>query len=48
MLKPKKQELIGKEPVFVKLGKSLITTKDLKIGEKIKLENLSGKIFEKI
>ena len=47
MLKPKKQELIGEEPVFTKLGKSLITTKDLKIGEKIKLENLSGKIFEK-
>ena len=47
MLKTKKQKLIGKEPVFIKLGKSLITTKDLKIGEKIKLENLSGKIFEK-
>ncbi len=47
MLKPKKQKLIGKEPVFIKLGKSLVTTKDLKIGEKIKLENLSGKIFEK-
>ncbi len=47
MLKPKKQKQIGKEPVFIKLGKSLITTKDLKIGEKIKLENLSGKIFEK-
>ncbi len=47
MLKPKRQKQIGKEPVFIKLGKSLITTKDLKIGEKIKLENLSGKIFEK-
>ncbi len=47
MLKSKEKNLIGKEPVFVKLGKSLITTKDLRVGEKIKLENLSGKIFEK-
>ena len=47
MLKSKNKKLIGKEPVFVKLGKSLITTKDLKKNEKIKLENLSGKIFEK-
>ncbi len=47
MLKSKKQNLIGKEAVFVKLGKSLVTTKDLRAGEKIKLENLSGKIFEK-
>ena len=47
MLKSKNKKLVGKEPVFIKLGKSLITTKDLKKGEKIKLENLSGKIFEK-
>ena len=47
MLKSKNKKLIGKEPVFIKLGKSLITTKNLKKGEKIKLENLSGKIFEK-
>jgi len=47
MLKSKKKNLIGKEPVFVKLGKSLVTTKDLRAGAKIKLENLTGKIFEK-
>ena len=47
MLKSKKQKLIGKEPVFIKLGKSLIAKKNIKKGEKITMESLSGKIFEK-
>ena len=47
MLKPKKQELIGKEPVLVKAWKISYNHQRFKIGEKIKLENLSGKIFEK-
>tara|TARA_B100000902_G_scaffold356254_1_gene369776 strand:- start:9461 stop:10498 length:1038 start_codon:yes stop_codon:yes gene_type:complete len=47
MLKSKNKKLIGKEPVFVKLGKSLIANKNIKKKEIIKLEDLSGKIFEK-
>ena len=47
MLKSKKQKLIGKEPVFIKLGKSLIAKKNIKKGEKITMESLSGKNLEK-
>lgn len=47
MLKTKSSKDIGKEPVFVKLGKSLIANKLLKKGQKIKINDLSGKIFDK-
>ncbi len=47
MLKPKSQKKIGKEYVFQKLGKSIISKKDIQKGEKIKLNFLSGKIFFK-
>lgn len=45
MLKPKSQKKIGKEYVFQKLGKSIISKKLIKKGEKIKLDFLTGKIF---
>ena len=47
MLKPKKEKDIGSEPVFIKLGKSLVANKVIKNGKKIKISDLSGKIFEK-
>ena len=47
MLKTKSSKDIGKEPVFVKLGKSLIANKLLKKGQKIKINDLSGKIYDK-
>ena len=45
MMKPKSSDEIGNEPVFKKLGKSLIVNRDLFAGEQLTLENLSGKIF---
>jgi N-acetylneuraminate synthase/sialic acid synthase len=45
MLPPKPEEELGREHVFKKLGKSLIAKKDIKAGEKLTLNNLSGKIF---
>ena len=45
MMKPKSSNEIGNEPVFKKLGKSLVANRDLKMGEVLTLENLSGKIF---
>lgn len=45
MLPPKPVTDLGTEPVFKKLGKSLVAYKDIKAGEKLTLENLSGKIF---
>jgi N-acetylneuraminate synthase/sialic acid synthase len=47
MMKPKDASEIGKEPVFQKLGKSLVAAIDLSAGEILTLDNLSGKIFEK-
>ena len=46
MLNPKSKEDLGKEPVFNKLGKSLIANKLIKKGETLDFENLSGKIFK--
>jgi N-acetylneuraminate synthase/sialic acid synthase len=46
-MKPKDISEIGKEPVFQKLGKSLVAAFDISAGEFLTLENLSGKIFEK-
>ena len=45
MMPPKPADEIGKEIVFKKLGKSLVAYDDIKAGEKITLENLSGRIF---
>ena len=38
---------IGLEKVFVKLGKSIVASKDIKRGEKISLYNITGKILVK-
>ena len=46
MLTPKPDAQIGNEPVFKKLGKSLIAYRDIKEGESFTLDNLSGRIFE--
>jgi sialic acid synthase len=46
MLTPKPDSEIGNEPVFKKLGKSLIAYKDINKGEVFSLDNLSGKIFK--
>jgi N-acetylneuraminate synthase/sialic acid synthase len=45
MLPPKSVSDLGNEPVFKKLGKSLVAYRDIQAGEKLTLENLSGKIF---
>jgi sialic acid synthase len=45
MMQPKPTEQLGDERVFKKLGKSLIAYVDIKAGEKITLDNLSGRIF---
>lgn len=37
---------LGKEKVFQKLGKSVVAYKEIKSGEILTLENLSGKIFK--
>ncbi len=47
MMTPKSNQEIGTEKVFVKLGKSLIANQNLKSGDILSLDNLSGKIFEK-
>ena len=46
MLPRKDKNLIGTEPVFKKLGKSLCAAKDIAEGEVFDLDNLSGKIYE--
>tara|TARA_Y100001935_G_C17268960_1_gene490794 strand:- start:399 stop:1433 length:1035 start_codon:yes stop_codon:yes gene_type:complete len=47
ILNSKENNSKGNEPVFLKLGKSLISNRKISIGEKIKLSDLSGKIFNK-
>jgi N-acetylneuraminate synthase/sialic acid synthase len=47
MLKSKPISEIGKEIVFNRLGKSLIANKNINKGDKLTLDNLSGKIFSK-
>lgn len=47
MMNCKPAETIGQEPVFKKLGKSLVALTDLREGDKLSLENLSGRIFAK-
>lgn len=45
MLPPKPDNEVGNERVFKKLGKSLVAYVDIKAGEKITLQHLSGRIF---
>jgi sialic acid synthase len=45
MMPLKPTDNLGVEPVFMKLGKSLISNADIQSGEKITLDNLSGRIF---
>ena len=45
MLPAKPSEDLGNESVFKKLGKSLTAYEDIKVGQKITMTNLSGKIF---
>jgi len=45
MLPRKHDESLGKEAVFQKLGKSIVASKNLNKGNKISIDDLSGKIF---
>ena len=45
MLPEKPVDQLGSEPVFKKLGKTIVLASDLKAGEELTLENLSAKIF---
>jgi len=45
MMPPKGDDDLGNEFVFQKLGKSLIANTDIQAGEKLTLDNLSGRIF---
>lgn len=45
MMPPKPADDLGNERVFKKLGKSLVAYTDIRAGETIKLDNLSGRIF---
>lgn len=45
MLPPKSDDDLGNEPVFKKLGKSIVAYRDIKKGQKILAEDLSGRIF---
>lgn len=47
MLDSKKNKNVGKEPVFLKLGKSVTARNKILKGRKIKLTDISGSIFEK-
>lgn len=46
MMPPKPTAELGREKVFMKLGKSLTAGVDLEAGAILSLENLSGRIFE--
>ena len=46
MLPPKPDVDLGSELVFKKLGKSVTAAENIKIGDKLKLESLTGKIFK--
>ena len=46
MLPPKPEDDLGNEMVFQKLGKSLIAHFDIKAGDEITLDHLSGRIFK--
>lgn len=46
MMQPKPSDELGNEKVFKKLGKSLVAYTDIKAGDIINLESLSGRIFK--
>ena len=46
MMAPKDEGELGREEVFMKLGKSIVANIDLTVGDELTLDNLSGKIFE--
>jgi N-acetylneuraminate synthase/sialic acid synthase len=46
MLPPKNSVGLGEEPVFQKLGKSVIAKSDISLGEVITIEKMSGRIFQ--
>lgn len=45
MMPPKPHEDLGNEQVFKKLGKSLVALTDIKAGETVSLDSLTGRIF---
>jgi N-acetylneuraminate synthase/sialic acid synthase len=45
MLPRKTDNTLGKEAVFIKLGKSIVASEDLNEGDTLTVDNLSGKIF---
>ena len=45
MMQRKNDGSLGNEAVFIKLGKSIVASKDLKAGKEIHIDDLSGKIF---
>jgi N-acetylneuraminate synthase/sialic acid synthase len=45
MMPPKSEDDLGNERVFKKLGKSLVAYVDIKAGQKITVDHLSGRIF---
>ena len=45
MMTPKPEEELGKEAVFMKLGKSIVAYSDINEGQVIGIEDLSGRIF---
>ena len=45
MMPPKPEEELGRESVFMKLGKAVVARNDLQCGDQLNLDNLSGKIF---
>ena len=48
MLNEKPKNELGNEPVFKKLGKSLVASKKIKVNEKFTVNNLTGKIFNTV
>lgn len=46
MLPPKPTDDLGNEMVFQKLGKSLIAYVDIRAGDEMTLDHLSGRIFK--
>jgi sialic acid synthase len=46
MLPTKPADELGKEQVFKKLGKSLVAYRDIKSGETLQIDHLSGRIFQ--
>jgi len=47
MMKEKSVNTLGKEKVFLKLGKSIVANKDINPGTKITIDHLNGVIFNK-